>query len=88
MCGIWTIVKKNPYKNVLSYLSNFWNLKHRGPDNSHIETFGNVYIGFHRLAIMDTSFKSNQPYVLRDKTRTIVFICNGTSSSVKKSKFT
>ena len=26
---------------------------------------------------MDTSFKSNQPYVLRDRTRTIVFVCNG-----------
>ena len=26
---------------------------------------------------MDTSFNSNQPYVLHDKNRTIVFTCNG-----------
>ena len=77
MCGIWAIIQKNPQGEVLSYLNDFWNIKHRGPDNSHIETFDNVYIGFHRLAIMDTSFKSNQPYVVRDRTRTIVFICNG-----------
>ena len=64
-------------KLYLSLLNNFWNIKHRGPDNSHMETFDNVFIGFHRLAIMDTSFKSNQPYVIRDRTRTIVFVCNG-----------
>jgi len=77
MCGIWTIIEKNTEADVSAYLADFWKIKHRGPDNSHIETFDNVYIGFHRLAIMDTSFKSNQPYVVRDSTRTIVFICNG-----------
>ena len=76
MCGIWSLINKSDI-DVKKYLNDFWNLQHRGPDNSHLETFSNVYVGFHRLAIMDTSFHSNQPYVLHDKTRTIVFICNG-----------
>jgi asparagine synthase (glutamine-hydrolysing) len=77
MCGIWAIIDKLKKQQFKQYVNDFWNIQHRGPDNSHIETFDNVCVGFHRLAIMDTSFTSNQPYVLRDKTRTIVFICNG-----------
>jgi asparagine synthase (glutamine-hydrolysing) len=78
MCGIWALIEKsNIQSDISKYLSDFWQLKHRGPDNSHFETFNQVYVGFHRLAIMDTSFKSNQPYVFNDIDRTIVFICNG-----------
>jgi asparagine synthase (glutamine-hydrolysing) len=77
MCGIWSIIEKQTGKDIKQLLGDFWNIKHRGPDNSHLETFDIVSIGFHRLAVMDTSFKSNQPYVLRDRTRTIVFVCNG-----------
>ena len=80
MCGIWSLIEKScnqDKEKIKSLLNDFWNIKHRGPDNSHFETFDNVYTGFHRLAIMDTSFKSNQPYVIRDGNRTIVFICNG-----------
>jgi asparagine synthase (glutamine-hydrolysing) len=78
MCGIWALIEKNNAKTDISkYLADFWQLKHRGPDNSHFETFNQVYVGFHRLAIMDTSFKSNQPYIFNDIDRTIVFICNG-----------
>ncbi len=79
MCGIWALINKNNNNNnnIGKFLADFWHLKHRGPDNSHFETFNQVYIGFHRLAIMDTSFKSNQPYVFNDIDRTIVFICNG-----------
>lgn len=76
MCGIWSLVNKSDI-DVKKYLNDFWNIQNRGPDNSHLETFSNVYAGFHRLAIMDTSFNSNQPYVLHDKNRTIVFTCNG-----------
>jgi asparagine synthase (glutamine-hydrolysing) len=82
MCGIWALIEKNNIKTDISkYLADFWQLKHRGPDNSHFETFNQVYVGFHRLAIMDTSFahraRSNQPYIFNDIDRTIVFICNG-----------
>ena len=77
MCGIWALIEKTKQSCTPEQLQNFWDLKHRGPDNSHFETFNNIYLGFHRLAIMDTSFKSNQPYVIQEKDRTIVFICNG-----------
>lgn len=78
MCGIWALIdlkKKN--KEIFDQLSDFWELRHRGPDNSCLETFPQVCLGFHRLAIMDRSFDSNQPFILREKHRTIVFVCNG-----------
>lgn len=78
MCGIWAFINFENVSLEMSKLFNdFWNIKHRGPDNSYFEVYNNVYIGFHRLAIMDTSFKSNQPFVFQEKTRTVVFICNG-----------
>ena len=84
MCGIWALIEKKAKKSpvdISKYLADFWQLKHRGPDNSHFETFNQVYVGFHRLAIMDTSYahraRSNQPYIFNDIDRTIVFICNG-----------
>ena len=78
MCGIWALinlVKNKP--DIGKYLADFWELQNRGPDNSCFETFPQAWVGFHRLAIMDTSFKSNQPYVLQEKDKTIVFACNG-----------
>jgi asparagine synthase (glutamine-hydrolysing) len=78
MCGIWAYIQL--YKNdekLNKMLNDFWKLKKRGPDNSILQTFGNVLVGFHRLSIMDLSFKSNQPYIFQDKVKTIVFICNG-----------
>ena len=79
MCGIWALIEKHKINNdiLIKYISNFWNIKHRGPDNSQFQTFDKVYLGFHRLAIMDTSLNSNQPYIISDTQRTIVFICNG-----------
>lgn len=78
MCGIWTLInlKKKDFE-VYKMFKDFWNLKHRGPDNSYFENYKNVWVGFHRLAIMDTTFTSNQPFVFQEKERTIVFICNG-----------
>ena len=62
-------------------LNNFWELKNRGPDNSSLETYNNgtnnIAIGFHRLAIMDNSFKSNQPFVFQERTRSVIFVSNG-----------
>lgn len=76
MCGIWTLINKSKC-DVTKYIADYWNLKHRGPDNSQLHTFNNSYVGFHRLAIMDTSHHSNQPYIFQDNNNTIVFICNG-----------
>ena len=78
MCGIWALinlVKKNP--DIASYLADFWSINRRGPDSSCLQTFPQAWIGFHRLAIMDVSFDSNQPFVFQEPNRTIVFICNG-----------
>lgn len=77
MCGIWALIEKYSNNDIAKYLADFWNLKHRGPENSYFQTFSQTYVGFHRLPIMDNSFKSNQPYLFTDIDRTIVFICNG-----------
>ena len=78
MCGIWTLInlcKDKP--DVAKFLADFWALQNRGPDYSCFETFPQAWVGFHRLAIMDKSFQSNQPYILQEKDKTVVFICNG-----------
>ena len=78
MCGIWTFI--NNTKELIKteqYYNNFMKLKHRGPDFSNFLNLGHILIGFHRLAIMDPSFTSNQPYILSDGDKTIIFICNG-----------
>jgi len=78
MCGIWSfinLIKENPEYSKL--YEDFMAIKPRGPDISSIQTIKNVSIGFHRLSIMDPTFNSNQPYIIKDGERTIVFICNG-----------
>ena len=86
MCGIWSLINLLRRKqgldysynyNVFSQFQDFCNLKHRGPDNTYFETYNSVTIGFHRLAIMDDTFSSNQPFILEDDNRTVIFICNG-----------
>ena len=84
MCGIWAHIlcnalKKNDLHNtsISKWFSDFYQLKHRGPTNSYFETYENVCIGFHRLAIIDDTFQSNQPFILEDGERTIIFMCNG-----------
>ena len=78
MCGIWSLINlKNKQLDIVTLFQDFYNLKHRGPDNSFFETYNNVLIGFHRLSIIDDTFMSNQPFIYEDELRTIVFICNG-----------
>ncbi len=78
MCGIWSLVNfQNKKLDISKVFNDFWQLKNRGPDNSYFETYNNVIIGFHRLAIMDDTFSSNQPFIFEDKNRTVIFICNG-----------
>jgi asparagine synthase (glutamine-hydrolysing) len=79
MCGIWSLInlKKSKLLDVVKLFADFMNLKHRGPDNSYFETYANVFIGFHRLAIMEDTFSANQPFIYEDENRTVIFICNG-----------
>ena len=78
MCGIWSLINlKGKNLKMAELFQDFYNLKHRGPDNSYFESYKNVLIGFHRLAIIDDTFASNQPFILEDDNRTVIFICNG-----------
>jgi asparagine synthase (glutamine-hydrolysing) len=77
MCGIWAFIQLQQQYEYQKLFDNFMKLRPRGPDMSSFNVYNNVYIGFHRLAIMNPSFTSNQPYIIKDGDRTIVFICNG-----------
>ena len=80
MCGIWAFINliKNKNYNYNNLFIDFMKIKHRGPDLSNLSIINkDVMVGFHRLAIIDPSFNSNQPYILEDGLRTIVFLCNG-----------
>jgi asparagine synthase (glutamine-hydrolysing) len=78
MCGIWTFIKLMKHVDVTKLYQDFMNLQSRGPDFTNFQIFKDIaYVGFHRLAIMDINFHANQPYILEDNDRTIVFICNG-----------
>ena len=76
MCGIWSLIQLKNKKGTPSF-DDFYQLKHRGPDNSYFESYGNVTVGFHRLAIINDTFSSNQPFLIEDSMRTIIFVCNG-----------
>ena len=77
MCGIWTFIQLQQQYEYQKLFDNFMKLRPRGPDMSSFNVYNNVYIGFHRLAIMNPSFTSNQPYIIKEDNRTIIFICNG-----------
>ena len=77
MCGIYALFSKRK-QDLVRWMYDFTSLKHRGPDYSSFEAFNDkVIVGFHRLAIVDDSFRSNQPFMFEDDLRTVVFICNG-----------
>jgi asparagine synthase (glutamine-hydrolysing) len=79
MCGIWAYIEliTKTKTNYEKLYQDFMKLKPRGPDMSSFQTIKNVTVGFHRLAIMDPTFHANQPYIIEDGERTIIFICNG-----------
>jgi len=89
MCGIWGLLSLQEYAKQydLGVLYNKFNqIKPRGPDKSVLITDPNYIVGFHRLAIMDTSIQGDQPfsystYYLNDKQekilRTVYLTVNG-----------
>ena len=79
MCGIWSLINfNNEFGDLSLFFSDFMRLKNRGPDNTKLEIIDNhTMIGFHRLAIMDLSADSNQPYVFESDNRKVYFVCNG-----------
>jgi asparagine synthase (glutamine-hydrolysing) len=63
MCGIWGILSLKSIDYDLSILYNKFNqIKSRGPDRSTFISTSNYIVGFHRLAIMDTSIQGDQPF--------------------------
>jgi asparagine synthase (glutamine-hydrolysing) len=54
-------------------------IEHRGPDKTTFLQLSDydLFLGFHRLAIMDTSVRGDQPFVFEDDDRQIYVICNG-----------
>jgi asparagine synthase (glutamine-hydrolysing) len=97
MCGIWGFLtlddKFVPDKNLHK---SFMKIKHRGPDRSTFIDNNNYKIGFHRLAIMDTSIQGDQPFThsyrmtdsgtQRQVLRTVYVICNGEIYNYKEIK--
>ena len=63
MCGIWGILSSKTISlDQVNLFNNFNKIKHRGPDKSIYITNSNYIIGFHRLAIIDTSIQGDQPF--------------------------
>src|SRR5271154_1675178 len=78
MCGILCIISYGGTIDQSQYSQCLKMLKPRGPDNERVMVYNdnsnvNVYMGFQRLAIMDTSDAGLQPF---DANQTHV-ICNG-----------
>lgn len=81
MCGIWLYWTKNKkclQKNENIYKA-FNQIQPRGPDRSELIVLSNygLVLGFHRLAIMDTSTKGDQPFVFENDDHLIYSMCNG-----------
>lgn len=74
MCGIFLFIKKYGFKVSRDTINkSFQKIHPRGPDNSQLINFHNLYFGFHRLSIMDASNLGNQPFYMKN----IILICNG-----------
>lgn len=83
MCGIWFYMCKKGYKSTTldngKLYNSFMSSLPRGPEKSSflkLSEYG-VYIGFHRLSIMDPSTKGDQPFVVETDDKIIYTICNG-----------
>jgi len=78
MCGIFALFNYFDWLDNNFITDQFNKAKHRGPDNSIINTEkidgeNNNFIGFHRLSINGIDENSNQPLVINN----ILLICNG-----------
>ena len=73
MCGIFALLNNKDTISHDDILKEFNKSKHRGPDNTTVNTDNNKFIGFHRLSINGLSSDSNQPFIINN----ILLICNG-----------
>ena len=85
MCGICGEIRfdqKEIEKNSIDIMMQ--NISRRGPDNKGVFLDKNIFLGHHRLSIIDVSNKSNQPFYDSKLKLTIVF--NGVIYNYKKLK--
>ena len=74
MCGFACSVGSS--QNAEFLVTKFNTIQYRGPDNTIQYQIDNVFMVFHRLAIMDTSAAGNQPFILESRPD-LVLMCNG-----------
>ena len=81
MCGIWLYLHKKGKKSLsdVQIYNAFMQIDKRGPERSILLKQSNydLYIGFHRLSIMDPSVRGDQPFVVESDDTIIYTICNG-----------
>ncbi len=82
MCGIFSVIRAGSQgsqgtQDIARLYEDFMSMKHRGPDHSTFQVLPQLVIGFHRLAIVDPTMRSNQPFVYETDERTVLFLCNG-----------
>lgn len=86
MCGIFAVIqhgkngkdRKEWDSSALTRLyEDFMSMKHRGPDHSTFQVLPQLIVGFHRLAIVDPTMRSNQPFIYETGEKTVIFLCNG-----------
>ena len=81
MCGIWAYISKNKISSdeMMRLYKKFNEIKPRGPDRFTLFNLDsiNMLLGFHRLSIIDTSHKGDQPFIYVDNNRTVYTCCNG-----------
>jgi len=81
MCGIFAYLGNTIDADAIE--NAYKKTQKRGPDNHVLKSIHkNVTFGFHRLAIMDPSYKGNQP--LFHPTKPYAIICNGEIYNHKK----
>jgi len=71
MCGITMYIGSKMTLEKFKELTNL--IKVRGPDNQQFLEYNNIYFGFNRLSINDTSELGNQPF----ETDNTILMCNG-----------
>jgi asparagine synthase (glutamine-hydrolysing) len=86
MCGIFAVIGKQnsqdsqgsqDTQDISRLYEDFMSMKHRGPDHSTFQVLPQLIVGFHRLAIVDPTMRSNQPFIYETGEKTVIFLCNG-----------
>lgn len=88
MCGIWALFSVIKIQEFGKYYDAFMKIKARGPEYSSYDlVHPNVFIGFHRLAILDITAEGNQPFhYVREDGSCIYCMCNGEIYDYQKLK--